>query len=380
MQPLDFSRAPFIVIWEVTRACDLACAHCRAEAQPQALPGELSRAEALALIDDVAGMGARVLVFTGGDPLKREDLPALIRHGKSRGLRVGTIPAAAPGLTREKVQELKEAGLDQMALSLDASAAPEHDRFRGVEGTYAKVMEAAGWAREAGIPLQINSVVTRGNLEDMPRLAQKVAELGAVFWEVFFLVPMGRGRQLEELTGEEVERVFALLWETAQGARFTVKVTEAPHFRRYGVEQRCRREGLDPRALVRGKDSLPPGVFRTESRRGSIGVLAQTVNAGKGYAFISYDGEVFPSGFLPESAGNVRRVPFPALYRDAPLFRSLRDPAMLRGKCGICDYRGICGGSRSRAYALTGDFLAEEPWCAHVPSGGVTPAVAAAGA
>src|SRR3989338_5225285 len=184
---LDMQQQPFLVIWETTQACDLACVHCRAEAQPNPLPGELTHAEGLGLIDQVAAMGTPVLVLSGGDPLKRADLSLLIRHGKSHGLRMGTIPAATPRLTYEAIRELNDAGLDQMALSLDASRAAAHDRFRGVPGAFAKVMEAVGWVHEVGLPLQINTVFSACNADDVDRLIALVQQLGIVFWEVFFL-------------------------------------------------------------------------------------------------------------------------------------------------------------------------------------------------
>lgn len=348
---MDYDQRPFIVIWETTRACDLACVHCRAKAQPNPLPGELTHEEGRALIDDIAAMGTPVLVFSGGDPLKREDLTELIRHAKACGLRVGTIPAATPRLTREAVQALKDAGLDQMALSLDASTPQAHDQFRGVEGAFDKTMQAAAWAHEVGLPLQINTVMSAYNFEDVDRLIALVQQLGIVFWEVFFLVPVGRGAQLIGLTARQYEQVFAKLYEANRAARFLIKVTEAPHYRRYVMRQQ---QGLS-------------SVFDGAAHPDSIGLAPGGVNAGKGHAFISCTGEVYPSGFLPLSAGNIRTTPLAELYQDSPLFQRLRQSDLLKGRCGVCDYRDICGGSRSRAYALTGDYLAEEPCCAYVP-------------
>jgi AdoMet-dependent heme synthase len=364
---MDFQQAPFIVIWETTQACDLACVHCRAEAQPLPLPGELNREEGFALIDEVAAMGTRILILSGGDSLKRPDLLDLIRHGKSRGLRMGAIPAATPLLTAQGVRALKEAGLDQMALSLDASAAEAHDRFRGVPGAFKKVMEAVEWAHEARLPVQINSVLCRQNLDDLERMIQLVQRLGIVFWEVFFLVPMGRGTDLAGPSAEQYEEAFAKLYPLARSARFIVKVTEAPHFRRYSFEQALKEAGVDPCTLDWNGGRLPPEVARVAGPRGTIGQAPMAVNAGKGFAFVAYNGEVYPSGFLPVSAGNVRSASLTQLYRDSPLFQALRDPNRLKGRCGVCEYRFHCGGSRSRAFCLTGDYLAEEPCCAYQP-------------
>lgn len=363
MNPMavDFTRTPFIVIWETTQACDLACVHCRAEAQPNPLPGELTRQEGVELIDQVADLGTPVLVLSGGDPLKRHRLTDLIRHGKTRGLRMGTIPAATPRLTREAVFALKEAGLDQMALSLDASTAEAHDRFRGVSGAFEKTMDAVTWAHEAGLPLQINSVMSARNFGDVGRLMTLVTSLGIVFWEVFFLVPVGRGTQLEGLTAEQYEAVFAKLYETSQRASFVIKVTEGLHYRRYVMQRQLEAQGATgPRLGAHWHGAAHgPG--------GSIGLSPQTVNSGKGHLFVSHAGEIFPSGFLPISAGNIRQDRLASIYQGAPLFLALRNPELLEGRCGACEFRTVCGGSRSRAYALTGNVLAEDPCCAYVP-------------
>lgn len=352
---LDFSTTPFIVIWETTNACDLACVHCRAQAQPTPLPGELTSEEGLDLVDQVADIGARVLVFSGGDPLKRSDLAALIRHGKDRGLRVGTIPAATPRLTFDVVQILKDAGLDQLALSLDFSTAEAHDRFRGVEGAFAKVMEAVDWAHHAALPLQINTVLTALNLDDLDGLIALVQRLGIVFWEVFFLVPVGRGGAVQGLSAAQHEAVCERLYGVSQTVPFIIKVTEGMQYRRVCL-QRQRAEGIAPRS------------WNGHGPNGSLGVSPQAVNAGKGHVFISSVGEVYPSGFLPLSIGNIRFSPLARLYREAPVMRELRDPEQLKGRCGRCEFRMVCGGSRARAYALTGDYLAEDPSCAYVPA------------
>ena len=364
---MDVAQAPFIAIWETTQACDLACLHCRAMAQPLPLPGELTHEEGLALIEEIATMGTKVCVLSGGDPLKRPDLLALIRHGKTTGLRMATIPAATPRLTRDVVQGLKEAGLDQMALSLDASTPEAHDRFRGVEGAFQRTMDAIRWAHEAELPVQINSVIAKYNVDDLDRLIALVGQLGIVFWEVFFLVPVGRGAQIPGLSADQYEQVFARLYEVARQATFIVKVTEAPHFRRYYYEQRLRELGIEAGTLAWDGVTLPPELARLEGPRGTIGQSPSSVNAGKGFLFVAYDGEVFPSGFLPVSAGNIRTQRLQAIYQGSGLFQALRDPNQLKGRCGICEYRTICGGSRSRAYAVTGDHLAEEPCCAYVP-------------
>jgi radical SAM protein len=355
---VDFARAPFLVIWETTQACGLACAHCRASAQQCRDPGELTTAEAEALLDDVAAMGTPVFILSGGDPLERPDLLHLVRHAKRRGLRVGTIPAATPRLTEDVVRGLRAADLDQMALSLDFPRPELHDGFRGVPGAWDRTMAAVEWAHRHALPLQINTTISETSLPLLGEMAALVESLGIVFWEVFFLVPVGRGTALGALRPRDCEAAFAVLHEVQRRASFVVKVTEAPHYRRYVAERDV--EG-------RGGGAMPAMLRRAEGPGGTVGLAPRGVNAGNGFAFVSHRGDVYPSGFLPERAGNVRDTPLSRVYREAPLFRALRDPDRLQGRCGACEYRTICGGSRSRALALVGDAFAEDPWCAYVP-------------
>jgi AdoMet-dependent heme synthase len=355
---VDFRKAPFLAIWEATQACALACRHCRASARPSRDPFELTTDEGFRLIDGVADMGTPLLIFTGGDPLNRPDLLDLIRHSKTRGLRTATIPAATSGLTPDVVISFKEAGLDQMALSLDFPQADLHDAFRGVPGAFEKTIEAAGWAREIGLPLQINTTVCGDTAPYLEEMAAFVANLGIVFWEVFFLVPTGRGSVLAGLTAPQCERLFEVIYRVQQTAPFIVKVTEAPHYRRH-VAQRER--------PAEGPVGMPAILTRSEGPGRTVGLAPRGVNSGNGFLFVSHRGEIFPSGFLPISAGNVRDVSLAEAYRGSELFQELRDPDRLVGRCGRCEYRTICGGSRSRAYSLTGNAFETDPWCTYVP-------------
>ena len=364
---VDFQRAPFLVIWETTQACALACRHCRASARPWRDPSELTTAEGRDLIEQVAGMGTPLLVLSGGDPVNRPDLFELVRHAKRSGLRVATIPAATTELTEDLVVKLRESALDQMALSLDFPDASRHDAFRGVPGSFEKTMQAAGWARAAGLPLQINTTVCGDTAPFLEEMAGLVERLGAVFWEVFFLVPTGRGSVLAGLPAEECERVFDLLYRTQKKGGFVVKITEAPHYRRH-VAQRERRLAGE-RGRPHGAVPMPALLTRSEGPGHTVGLAPRGVNAGNGFLFVSHLGEIYPSGFLPLSAGNLRGRPLADAYRSSELFRSLRDPDRLKGRCGACEFRFICGGSRSRAYALTGDLLETDPWCTYQPLG-----------
>jgi radical SAM protein len=366
---IDFGRSPFLVIWETTQACDLACAHCRASAQPLRHPEELSTAEGVKLLSDVAAMGTPVFILSGGDPAKRPDLLDLVREGKRLGLRMGTIPAATPQLTSTLIHKLKEAGLDQMALSLDYPRADLHDGFRGIKGAFAKTLAAASWAREVALPLQINTTLWAGSAPFLSEMAELVESLGAVFWEVFFLVPVGRGELLKGLDARQCEEIFAVLYKVQKSSRFVLKVTEAPHYRRFVAQ----REGLAKGVAAasngdQGPVAMPEMLRRSEGPGHTIGLAPHGVNAGKGFVFVSHTGEVYPSGFLPVSAGNVRSQGLAEIYRYSPLMRAMRDPDALRGRCRRCEFRDICGGSRSRAYALTGDYLATDPWCSYRPA------------
>jgi radical SAM protein len=363
---IDFHQAPFLVIWETTQACDLACRHCRASAQPQRNPEELTTEEGEALLADTAAMGTPVFILSGGDPVKRPDLCRLIGYGKHRGLRMGTIPAATATLTEAIVRQLKDAGLDQMAVSLDFPRAELHDAFRGVPGAFDKTMAAVEWAHRCELPLQINTALCGQSAPHLEEMAALVERLGIVFWEIFFLVPVGRGEALGGLTANQCEELFEIIYRVQRQSHFVVKVTEAPHYRRYVAQREAERGAAS--APGAGLAALPQLLRRSEGPGHTIGLAPRGVNAGNGFAFVSHTGDVFPSGFLPVRAGNVRLEPLREIYRRSGLFRTLRNCDALLGRCGHCEYRAICGGSRSRAYALSGNYLATDPWCAYQPS------------
>ena len=356
---LDFDQRPFVAIWETTQACDLACVHCRACAQPARSALELSTEEAKRLIDDVAALEAPVFVLTGGDPLKRPDIFELVEYASTHGVRISLTPSATPLLTREAILRLKQCGLARLAISLDGPTAEIHDAFRRVPGSYDRTLQAVRWAREIRLPVQINTTITRHNLRHQDSIIALLERLDIVLWSVFFLVPTGRGSAIDLISAEEFEQVFEKLYQTSQRVKFDIKSTEAQHYRRFLLQRRTeeRRNGNGHRVPVMLGMSTPDG----------IGRAPRGINDGKGFVFISHLGEVFPSGFLPVAAGNVRKQSLTYLYRHSPLFVSLRDSGNLKGKCGVCEFREVCGGSRARAYALTGDVFAEEPCCIWQP-------------
>lgn len=375
---MDFNDRPFIAIWEVTQACDLACLHCRACAKPMRHPLELSTAEGQNLIDQVAAMQVPLFVLSGGDPLKRPDIFRLVEYATMKGVRTSLTPSATPLLTREAIAGLKRAGLARLAVSLDGAKAVSHDAFRGVAGSFELTLQAIRWAHELGVPLQINTTISRHNLAEFEEIASLVEALDVVLWSVFFLVPTGRGQMEDLLSPQEFERVFHKLYVLARLVRSDIKTTEAQHYRRFVAQaQAAERRKRFKTAAARRRRILP--VVRSFeppadgelpfplSTPDGIGRAPRGINDGKGFVFISHLGEVYPSGFLPVSAGNVREKSLAEIYQRSALFVALRDTSNLQGKCGVCEFREICGGSRARAYAVTGDVLAEEPCCVHEP-------------
>lgn len=368
---LDTDDRPFIVIWETTRACQLACAHCRADAVLHRDPRELTTADGKALLDDLAAYGAPrpIVVLTGGDPFERPDLAELVAYGHGLGLSMALSPSVTPRLTLDVLTELRAAGAGAVSLSLDGATAETHDGFRRVEGVFDATLRAAGWVHEAGLRLQLNSTVTADNVHELPALLEHVVKLGAGLWSVFFLVPTGRGEHLRPADADTIEEV--LHWLHDVSGHVAIKSTEAPHFRRVAI-QRARSADVDA--------DFPPGELRQRLRAETIERLGASsgerrsrpplnVNAARGFSFIDHLGSVYPSGFLPLAAGSLRDKPFSEIYRTSELLRSLRDPEQLGGRCGRCEFRVACGGSRSHAFAVSGDPLAEDPSCAYQPRG-----------
>lgn len=355
----DFDQAPFTIAWEVTRACAYACVHCRADAIPQRHPDELSTEEGFALIDRMAEFGSPILIFTGGDPMMRRDLKDLIAYATKKGLRCSLTPTATALPTLERLAQAKEAGIRRVALSLDAPRPEVHDRFRMVEGSWQRTMDTLHRAKEAGLTVQVNTTVTKFNLDILKEMVPFIEEVEAVQWSVFFLVPTGRAQAQNMISPQEHERVFHWLYDLSKVATFDIKGTAAPMYRRVALERR-RAEMAETGGEITFQGAgfqFADGLHRP--RKG--------VNDGNGFLFISHLGEIQPSGFLPVTAGMVRESDVVDVYRNHPIFTSLRNPKLFKGKCGVCEFREICGGQRGRAYGLTGDFLESDPACAYDP-------------
>jgi radical SAM protein len=344
-----YDEAPARVYWELTRACDLACRHCRAQALPARAPDELDTEECGRVLGHLAAASrAPHVVFTGGDPLKRPDLTGLVARATALGIPASVAPSATTGLTREVVAALRRAGTQAMSLSVDGPTAAHHDGVRGVLGCFGWTLAAARHIVAAGIPLQVNTLVTRASAGWLPDIASVVAGMGAQRWSLFFLVSVGRGRTLEPLDAAEAERVLRWLASRAEAWPFAVSTTEAPQYRRIVLEH------------LRAAGRTSQEIAAHPVHRGF------GLRDGNGIMFIAANGDVQPSGFLAIAAGNVRQQDPLEIYRESPLFRSLRQPAQFRGRCGRCGYRAVCGGSRARAWAA-GDALGEDPLCAFGP-------------
>ncbi len=371
----DVDQRPFLVIWEATRACQLVCQHCRADSQSEPHPRQLTTAEGERLLDDIASFGAPspMVVISGGDPFEREDLEHLLAYGTRAGLSMSLAPSVTPAATRERFAAAAAAGAKAVSISLDGATAATHDGFRGIDGVFDATLPVCRDLVELGLRLQINTTVTAGNLAELPGILRQVVDLRAFLWSVFLLVPTGRGEALQALPPDEVEDL--LHWLVDVSHHLAVKTTEAPHFRRVVLQRRA------------AGDADPAPTFGLGATyrwlRGELDALLAErplptrvprppldINAGRGFVFIDHIGLVHPSGFLPVPGGSLRERSLPEIYREAPLFRQLRDASLLGGRCGRCEYRHVCGGSRSRAYAVTGDPLAEEPYCAYEPAGG----------
>lgn len=353
MKTRDYHLNPFIVIWEVTRMCPLHCMHCRAEAQLKPYPGELTTDEGKRLIDQIYEMDNPLLVFSGGDPLMRRDLFDLAAYAVKKGMRVSMTPSATPKITKKAVRRAKEVGMARWAFSIDGPDAETHDTFRGMRGIFDRTMKGISYLNELNMSFQVNTTVTAYNVDRLPEMAELMKTCGAAVWTLFFLVPTGRGKLMEPISPEKHEEVLHWAFHLQERMPYAVSTTEAQFYRRVCIQENRKRRAQGLPMLGRLNDNL------VKAPRGT--------NDGNGFIFVSHTGDVQPSGFLPITCGNVKETPLPEIYRNSPILKSLRDPDSTKGKCGVCEYRFICGGSRSRAYAVTGDYKAAEPYCTYIP-------------
>ena len=337
-----------MIAWEITRSCNLSCLHCRAAAEQGPYEGELSTDECFRFIDDVASFSKPVLILTGGEPLMREDIFEVASYGTHKGLRV-VMAVNGTLLNPEKATAAKRAGIQRVSISLDGATPESHDRFRGVAGAYAGALAGINYLKEADLDFQINTTVTKRNLEEIEDIFHLAIQLGAVAHHIFLLVPTGRGRDLagEEVDPNEYERTLTWFAEQEDKAPLQLKATCAPQYYRI-VHQ------LGGAKTLKGR-----GEGLHTFTRGCLGGIS--------FCFLSHRGDVQPCGYLEVIGGNIRERPFQELWEGAEVFQHLRDVNNLQGKCGVCEYRMVCGGCRARAYALHGDYHAEEPLCPYEP-------------
>ncbi|HLX42131.1 MAG TPA: TIGR04053 family radical SAM/SPASM domain-containing protein [Bryobacteraceae bacterium] len=346
-QMRDYAQTPLNVYWEITQACRLACRHCRAEAMPEGRPGELTLDEGIEFLRQIAEFGPPLpqLILTGGDPLMRKGLFTIIAEARRLGIGVSITPAATPALNYGVLARMKIHGIDGIGLSLDGSTAAKHDSIRGVAGTFFRTLDAMRWAGEIELPLQINTLVSAETAPDLPAIYEKLKQFPVARWSLFFLISVGRGKVLQPLEADQAESLMDWIYEIAKTAPFVVATTEAPFYRRVAI-QRMRGEGLTGEEIKRSSVARGFGI-----------------RDGNGIVFVSSTGDICPAGFLPQVTGNVRTDRIAKIYRHAPLFQMLHDPNSFAGRCGDCEYHLLCGGSRARAYAATGNALGSDPLC-----------------
>lgn len=349
---VDFEKAPFLVFWELTSACNPACRHCRGQAIRSRDPGELSLEECTRVLEEMKDFGRPLIVFTGGDPVHREDVFDIIQAAREREFPVAIAPSATLSTSRAVVIRYKEAGVERMAISIDGPDAASHDEMRGVKGSFDLTMQIVAFAKEAGLPIQINTTIWKGNVQRFDEMSRLVQRLGAVLWSLVFLVPPGGASRDMQIEPVEAEEVMIKMAKLACVANFDVKSTAGPFFRRVLVEYVSKNS-----TTAQDISALSPSM-----RLGALRAY-RSANDGKGVLFISHTGGVHPSGFLPAPSANVRSESVVRIYREHPFFLALRDPSMLQGKCGRCKFKVICGGSRARAFADYQDYLAEDPLC-----------------
>lgn len=350
-------KGPHVIAWESTVACNLACIHCRASAQTSPEPDELTTQEVFGLIDQLAGFGRPIFVISGGEPLMRPDIYEIAAYGTQQGLRVAVSPNGTL-LTPEAVTKLRAAGVKRISVSIDGSTSERHDAIRGVPGAFSTAMEGLATCREQGLGFQLNTTVMRQTQDDLLGVRDLAVRIGAEAWHLFMLVPTGRGKIDDEVSPQEYEQILHEIYGMTQKSPIPIRVTCGPHFMRV-VAQNRRHDSERPNLVRPGGNGRrhPGGMDRTT--RGCL--------AGDGYCFVSYRGDVTPCGYFPVSAGNLRENSLQEIYVDSPLFRSLRDLDHYQGKCGVCEFLRVCGGCRARALSLTGNYLAEEPYCIYQP-------------
>lgn len=342
---------PRLIFWETTAACNLKCIHCRASAVDFRSPDDLTTGESITLLDSIAAFAKPVIVLSGGEPLVRDDIFEIASHGTSLGLRM-VLATNGTLVTPEIARQMKNTGIQRVSISIDGAAAASHDRFRRQPGAFNASMDGIENIKAAGIPFQVNVSVTRQNLAEIPQIVDMAVGIGAAAVHIFMLVPTGCGKEIAEdemITPLQYEEMLNWFYDKSREVSINLKATCAPHYFRI-MRQRAALEGIKITPETHGYETMTKGCL-----------------AGTGVCFVSQKGEVYPCGYLPVKAGSIRETSFPEIWKNSPLFKELRDDSLLEGKCGPCEFKKVCGGCRARAYAETGNYLTEEPYCAYTP-------------
>ena len=346
-----------VVMWELTRACKLGCVHCPIGAQPRRSPLELTTYEAYKTIDQIVSLNPDEVIITGGDPFERTDLYQLIDYARRRGIEASLTVSATPSLTGSAIGKLKRNGLGRLVLSLDSPRPDEHDATRGISGQFGSTLLAIRWARTAELPVEVNTLLNPDNKGELNTLAELIGDVDVQRWNIYFLVPVGASKAMDTLSAEDVERVFENLYDISKRVPFPIRTFEAPHYRRFVLQKAVEER---QKTIDHYFDPTTDGVrIGDDSSRAAVAV--------NNYLYISHTGEVSISPFLPLTAGNVRYQPLATTHRYGELFAAVRDEVNFKGKCGRCEFKTVCGGSRARAFAMTGDLFAADPLCAYQP-------------
>jgi len=349
--PGGHSHTLRLVAWETTRRCNLACVHCRATAEDHTYPNELDTKASFTLLDQIREVGEPIIILTGGEPLMRNDIFDIASYGTSLGLRMVMAPNGTM-ITRENALRMKETGIKRISISLDGATKESHDTFRGVDGAYDGALNGIALAKDAGVDFQINTVITKTNLNEIPKILALAESLGAVAHHIFLLVPTGRGKYIVDQAIDAVEYEKTLNWfyDQREKTSLQLKATCAPHYYRI-LRQRAKKDGKKVSFDTHGLDAVTRGCL-----------------AGTGFCFISHTGRVQTCGFLDVKCGDITTTHFKDVWENSEVFNRLRKVENYKGKCGVCEYTKVCGGCRARAFEATGDYMAEEPLCTYQPS------------
>lgn len=341
---------PRLIAWELTAGCNLSCVHCRGASTFEIPKGELTTDEAKHFIDEIVEMGNPILIITGGEPLVRKDVFEIAQYGTDKGLRV-VMATNGTLVTPEVAKKMKDVGIQRVSISIDGSNAKSHDDFRGEPGAFDGALRGIDEIKKAGIEFQVNTTITKRNIDEIPKILEFATELGAKALHIFLLVPTGRGKEIEadEIEPVEYERVLNWFYDQQKTTKIQLKATCAPHYFRI-MRQRAKKEGIEISVETHGYEAMTKGCL-----------------GGTGFCFVSSIGEVYPCGYLPALAGNIKEQSFKDVWDNSEVFNDIRDTSKLKGKCGDCGYKEVCSGCRARAYAATGDYMAEEPYCIYTP-------------